>query len=263
MHRRDSRRTQICGSTRSISSQAVQLSKRQGFAQTVTASISRQMTLFWFLKKLCWWRLQRLGVWGQKTLLRRRKSAVRVTLIGYCEPFLKVLEVIMTILSILVINNHGLPRLTKFYDQKIAFSQREQIIRDCFTQVSKRSDTVCNFLEGNNVWGEGVKLIYRHYATLYFIFAVDAAESELGVLDLIQVFVEALDKCFENVCELDLIFHTDKVHFILDEIIMGGMVLETSLKEIIKAVDGSAKYSRASEALAAKKAPVHKITGKN
>jgi AP-3 complex subunit sigma len=26
-----------------------------------------------------------------------------------------------------------------------------------------------------------------------------------------QVFVEALDKCFENVCELDIIFHSDKV----------------------------------------------------
>ena len=27
----------------------------------------------------------------------------------------------------------------------------------------------------------------------------------------LTVFVEALDKCFENVCELDLIFHSDKV----------------------------------------------------
>lgn len=26
-----------------------------------------------------------------------------------------------------------------------------------------------------------------------------------------QVFVETLDRCFENVCELDLIFHYDKV----------------------------------------------------
>ena len=26
-----------------------------------------------------------------------------------------------------------------------------------------------------------------------------------------QVFVEALDRCFENVCELDLIFHFDEV----------------------------------------------------
>jgi len=113
--------------------------------------------------------------------------------------------------------------------------------------VSKRSDSVCNFLEGSETFGKDVKLIYRHYATLYFIFAVDEAESELGILDLIQVFVESLDKCFENVCELDLIFHTDKVHYILDEIVMGGMVLETSLKEIITAVNGTIKYQRASK----------------
>jgi len=125
--------------------------------------------------------------------------------------------------------------------------------------VSKRSDTVCNFLEGlnvTNVWGKDVKLIYRHYATLYFVFAVDKSESELGILDLIQVFVEALDKCFENVCELDLIFHCDKVHFILDEIVMGGMVLETSLKQIIKAVNGSLKHETQSAAAQGKKPAV-------
>ena len=30
-------------------------------------------------------------------------------------------------------------------------------------------------------------MIYRHYATLYFVFVVDQSESELGILDLIQV----------------------------------------------------------------------------
>ena len=29
--------------------------------------------------------------------------------------------------------------------------------------------------------------MYRCYATLYFVFVVDSAESELGILDLIQV----------------------------------------------------------------------------
>ena len=41
-----------------------------------------------------------------------------------------------------------------------------------------------------SVFGKDTKLIYRHYATLYFVFAVDQAESELGILDLIHVFVE-------------------------------------------------------------------------
>jgi AP-3 complex subunit sigma len=76
--------------------------------------------------------------------------------------------------------------------------------------------------------------VYRSYATLHFVFVVDLSESELGMLDLIQVrtndaslieprrqpvfstngfqvFVEALDRAFENVCELDLVFHFDEV----------------------------------------------------
>ena len=35
-------------------------------------------------------------------------------------------------------------------------------------------------------YGE-VKLIYRHYATLFFITLCDKQESDLGMLDLIQV----------------------------------------------------------------------------
>ncbi len=94
------------------------------------------------------------------------------------------------------------------------------------------------------IGGSDYKLIYRHYATLYFVFCVDSSESELGILDLIQVFVETLDKCFENVCELDLIFHSDKVHYILQELCMGGMVLETNMNEIVSRVDEMSKLER-------------------
>ena len=61
---------------------------------------------------------------------------------------------------------------------------------------------------------------------------------------MIQVFVEALDRCFENVCELDLIFHSDKVLYILDEVVMGGLVLETNLPEIIAAIEEQNKLER-------------------
>ncbi len=65
-------------------------------------------------------------------------------------------------------------------------------------------------------------------------------------MDLIQVFVEALDKCFENVCELDLIFHSDRVNYILDEIIMAGMVLETNINNILTAINDQNKLHTAS-----------------
>ena len=74
------------------------------------------------------------------------------------------------------------------------------------------------------------------------------------------MFVESLDGAFENVCELDLVFHFDEVrstrlyfvctrspygthttlysiqaHHILAEVIQGGLVLETNVNEIDRA----------------------------
>ncbi|KPM08251.1 AP-3 complex subunit sigma-1-like protein 1 [Sarcoptes scabiei] len=148
--------------------------------------------------------------------------------------------------AILVFNNNGKPRLTKFYE---FFVGNNLIVSHSFLRKS-------SFVQNSLIGGSDFKLIYRHYATLYFVFCVDSSESELGILDLIQVrfekkntlilphcksfwqvFVETLDKCFENVCELDLIFHVDKVHNILNELVMGGMVLETNMTEIIARIN--------------------------
>ena len=63
---------------------------------------------------------------------------------------------------------------------------------------------------------------------------------------------QVLDKCFENVCELDLIFHVDRVHYILDEIVMGGMVLETSVGEVMEAVAEMNRLESTTRALGVK-----------
>lgn len=58
------------------------------------------------------------------------------------------------------------------------------------------------------------------------------------------MFVETLDKCFENVCELDLIFHADSVHHILNELVMGGMVLQTNMNEILARIEEQNKIQK-------------------
>lgn len=58
------------------------------------------------------------------------------------------------------------------------------------------------------------------------------------------MFVETLDHCFENVCELDLIFHVDKVHNILQETCLGGMVLETNMSEILTHIEAQNKLEK-------------------
>lgn len=146
--------------------------------------------------------------------------------------------------AVIVLNNHGQPRLTKVYDY-LPEDRQQQLVRDVFAIVSRRSDALCNFVQGGTVFGSDVRVIYRHYATLFFIFCVDESESELGILDLIQVFVETLDRCFENVCELDLIFHMDKINYVLDEIVVGGLVLETNMADILAALQAAKRESLA------------------
>ncbi|XP_067827300.1 AP-3 complex subunit sigma-2 isoform X2 [Heptranchias perlo] len=122
--------------------------------------------------------------------------------------------------AILVFNNHGKPRLIRFY-QRFSEDMQQQIIRETFHLVSRRDENVCNFLEGGSlIGGSDYKLIYRHYATLYFVFCVDSSESELGILDLIQV------------------------HYILQEVVMGGMVLETNMNEIVAQVEAQTKLEK-------------------
>ncbi|RPB23078.1 hypothetical protein L211DRAFT_868892 [Terfezia boudieri ATCC MYA-4762] len=138
--------------------------------------------------------------------------------------------------------------------QDISLQQR--LLSEIFSLVSTRPPSACNFLPlpplltstqsafssptSSSLAPEPIQIIYRHYATLFFIIICDGAESELGLLDLIQVFVEALDRVFENVCELDLIFNFEVLHQVLAEVIQGGCVVETDIGRIVAAETGDA-----------------------
>ncbi|KAJ7169522.1 clathrin adaptor complex small chain-domain-containing protein [Mycena filopes] len=159
--------------------------------------------------------------------------------------------------AVLIFNTSGVARLTKFYTPLHQSSQT--LIPKIFSLICSRPATLCNFLDAPELEAflgpkgeedERWRVVYRSYATLHFVFVVDGAESELGILDLIQVFVESLDRAFENVCELDLVFQFDEVHHILAEIIQGGLVLETNVEEIDNSVQLSAKLRKESFASA-------------
>ncbi|XP_008785682.1 AP-3 complex subunit sigma [Phoenix dactylifera] len=150
--------------------------------------------------------------------------------------------------AVIVMNTQGKPRLVKFYDFQPPEKQQE-LIRSVYGVLSERADNVSNFVEADAIFGPGTQLVYKHFATLYFVFVFDSAENELAMLDLIQVFVETLDRCFKNVCELDIVFNFNKMHMLLDEIIFGGQVLETSSEQVLKAVEEISKLEKSSSAI--------------
>ena len=57
-----------------------------------------------------------------------------------------------------------------------------------------------------------MQVVYKRYASLYFVMGIDMGDNELITLEIIHHYVEVLDRYFGNVCELDLIFNFHKVH---------------------------------------------------
>jgi AP-4 complex subunit sigma-1 len=45
-----------------------------------------------------------------------------------------------------------------------------------------------------------------------------------------------LPRYFENVCELDIMFNLEKAHFILDEMVMNGCLIETNKMNVLKPI---------------------------
>ena len=134
--------------------------------------------------------------------------------------------------SIFLINRQGKIRLTKWYSQNLNTQERKKYIKEINNIVLTRGSKECNFLE----WKD-FKIVYKRYASLYFITIVDKDENELYVLDIIHYFVEILDKYFNNVCELDLIFNFHRVYYLLDEILMSGHLQEGSKQVVLNTVE--------------------------
>lgn len=128
----------------------------------------------------------------------------------------------------LLVSRQGKTRLTKWFSQYTA-KEKVRAIRELTASVLSRAPKMCNFLE----W-QDKKVIYKRYASLFFIACVSKEDNELIVLEQIHLFVEVLDRYFGNVCELDIIFNFHKAYYILDELFVGGQLQETSKAEVLR-----------------------------
>ncbi|XP_052219044.1 AP-1 complex subunit sigma-2 isoform X1 [Dreissena polymorpha] len=130
----------------------------------------------------------------------------------------------------LLFSRQGKLRLQKWYAAH-QDKMKKKITRELVTLVLSRKPKMCSFLE----WKD-LKIVYKRYASLYFCCAIEPEDNELLTLEVIHRYVELLDKYFGSVCELDIIFNFEKAYFMLDELLLGGEVQETSKKNVLKAI---------------------------
>lgn len=129
---------------------------------------------------------------------------------------------------ILLISRQGKLRLLKWFSTSTP-KARTRIVREVTNLVLARKPGACSFLELRDT-----KVVYRRYASLFFVCGITQDDNELSTLEIIHRYVEVLDRYFGNVTELDLIFNYQEAYAVLDEIIIAGELVDSSKTGVLK-----------------------------
>jgi len=137
---------------------------------------------------------------------------------------------------LLIANKLGQPRVSKYYveldDLDVRISKETEIIKKC----TARAPSNCNFFNH-----ESFKVVYRRYKTLFVIVGISKEENELAIYESIHVLMDAVNTYNAVLNETDLteeamMFQLDKIHMIIDELFLGGDIIETNKRRILEPI---------------------------
>ncbi|XP_068109978.1 AP-4 complex subunit sigma-1 isoform X2 [Hyperolius riggenbachi] len=100
----------------------------------------------------------------------------------------------------LIVNKQGQTRLSRYYE-RIEVQKRTLLESEVIKLCLSRSKDQCSFIEYKDF-----KLVYRQYAALFIVVGIDESE---------------------------IMFNLDKVHIILDEMVLNGCTVETNKTRIL------------------------------
>ncbi|KAI9889446.1 MAG: hypothetical protein M1814_005309 [Vezdaea aestivalis] len=154
----------------------------------------------------------------------------------------------MPINYLILLSRQGKVRLAKWFTT-LSPKDKAKIIKDVSQLVLSRRTRMCNFLEYKGRLSSAFrqralvlthyadsKVVYRRYASLFFIAGCASTDNELLTLEVVHRYVEQMDKYYGNVCELDIIFNFQKAYFILDELLLAGEMQESSKKNVLRCI---------------------------
>ena len=152
--------------------------------------------------------------------------------------------------SSLCSNKQGQTRLSSYYEW-ITVAERAALESEIVRKCLSRSEFQCSFIEYR-----GYKVVYRRYASLFFIVGTkpmpgeeENQENELGLLEFIHNLVETMDKWAGSICELDIMYQLEQVHFLLDEMVQNGCVVESNKQNVLRPLDLMEKESKKAESM--------------
>ncbi|XP_018010901.2 AP-4 complex subunit sigma-1 [Hyalella azteca] len=97
------------------------------------------------------------------------------------------------------------------------------VIEKCM--VDSRTEKPENFVEDTN---ESRTLVYRWFGACMLIASADSDDNLLQVYEFLNLYLSALSQYFPNLSRHTIIQNPAKLHIVLEEMVIGGVIVETS-----------------------------------
>ncbi|KAM9780345.1 coatomer subunit zeta-2 [Neosynchiropus ocellatus] len=137
-----------------------------------------------------------------------------------------------TVKALFILDNDGNRLLSKYYDKDLYPSMKEQknFETNIFNKTHKADNEIA-FLEG-------MTIIYKSSIDLFFYVVGSAQENELMLMSVLNCLFESLTQILrKNVERRCLLDNMDGVFLVVDEIIDGGVILESDPQQVLQKVN--------------------------
>ncbi|XP_004591165.2 coatomer subunit zeta-2 isoform X2 [Ochotona princeps] len=150
---------------------------------------------------------------------------------GAGEPLGQQEPSLYTIKAVFILDNDGHRLLAKYYDDTFP-SMKEQVVfeKNVFNKTS-RTDSEIAFLGG-------MTIVYKSSIDLFLYVVGSSHENELMLMAVLTCLFESLSHILRrNVEKRWLLENMDGAFLVLDEIVDGGVILESEPQQVIQKVN--------------------------
>ncbi|KAI3360321.1 hypothetical protein L3Q82_014628 [Scortum barcoo] len=137
-----------------------------------------------------------------------------------------------TVKAVFILDNDGNRLLSKYYDPELYPTMKDQknFERNIFNKTHKADNEIA-FLEG-------MTIVYKSSIDLFFYVVGSAQENELMLMSVLNCLFESLSQILrKNVERRCLLDNMEGVFLVVDEIIDGGVILESDPQQVLQKVN--------------------------
>jgi len=135
-----------------------------------------------------------------------------------------------TIKGVSILDNDGARIFSKYYDNTFpSVKEQKEFEKNLFEKTSKQNAEI--------IMLEGLTVVYRSNIDLYFYIMGSQYENELILVSVLNALYDAVSTMLrKNVEKRYLVDHLDAVLLAIDELVDGGVILETDPNTIVQKV---------------------------